>query len=235
MISLEQLRTHLYSYDLAGLTSFPGYAPEDEYNGEAACIYGRLKEIENPSLEDAERIIKEVFESAFSESLNKDVSYLAKTILFGGIHICPVCRKYYFKEEGHYEVCEVCGWEDDSIQYEDHFYTGGANPLSVNICQMKYSLLHKDRTSSETKKLTEEYKENYGKIWGEVFSVDPHNWDGFSEKMDDLDYNYAKELVKLFLFNYATFSNPDEKAKEKEVDSFLDHLYKRTLSKQDDL
>ncbi|MCR5165700.1 MAG: hypothetical protein K6C13_00555 [Oscillospiraceae bacterium] len=231
MISLKQLRTHLYSYDLSDLTSFPVYAPEDEYNGKAACIYGRLKEIENPSLEDAEKIIKEVFESAFSEPLNNiDVSYLAKTILFGDIHICPVCRKYYFKEEGHYEVCEVCGWEDDSIQYEDHFYTGGANPLSVNICQMKFFLLHEDSTSSETKKLTEEYKENFGKIYGDVFSADPPNWDGFSEKIAALNYNYAKELAKLFLFNFATFRNPDEKSKEKEVDSFLNQLFKRTLS-----
>ena len=41
-------------------------------------------------------------------------------------HKCPVCGKYEFPMHGSNEVCEVCGWEDDSAQ-EDDLDFGGAN------------------------------------------------------------------------------------------------------------
>ena len=47
-------------------------------------------------------------------------------------HLCPVCGMYEFSHMGSYEVCEVCGWEDDWVQLDDPDYTGGANRLSLN-------------------------------------------------------------------------------------------------------
>lgn len=47
-------------------------------------------------------------------------------------HLCPVCGKYEFEEEGSYDICEVCGWEDDSLQMSDPEYEGGANEMSLN-------------------------------------------------------------------------------------------------------
>lgn len=44
--------------------------------------------------------------------------------------ICPVCGKYRFKFE--YDVCEVCGWENDGLQFIEPDYEGGANKLSLN-------------------------------------------------------------------------------------------------------
>ena len=46
--------------------------------------------------------------------------------------ICPVCGKYQFEEDDNFEICPVCGWEDDAIQREAPDYDGGANPISLN-------------------------------------------------------------------------------------------------------
>lgn len=47
-------------------------------------------------------------------------------------HICPVCGMYEFSEHDSFEVCEVCGWEDDCLQLEEPDYEGGANDMSLN-------------------------------------------------------------------------------------------------------
>lgn len=42
-------------------------------------------------------------------------------------HVCPVCGKYDFPTHGSYEICEVCGWQDDYLQENESEDTGGAN------------------------------------------------------------------------------------------------------------
>ncbi len=41
--------------------------------------------------------------------------------------LCPCCGRYLFEEKGKYEICPVCGWEDDPIQRREPDYKGGAN------------------------------------------------------------------------------------------------------------
>lgn len=41
-------------------------------------------------------------------------------------HLCPICGKFEFPTRGSYDVCEECGWEDDSLQELDPT-SGGAN------------------------------------------------------------------------------------------------------------
>lgn len=53
--------------------------------------------------------------------------------------ICPVCGKHRFKEDDNFEICPICGWEDDGIQRDDPDYEGGANEMSLN--QMKKAYL----------------------------------------------------------------------------------------------
>ncbi len=50
----------------------------------------------------------------------------AKDKEFREPHKCPVCGEYEFSQQGSYEICDVCGWEDDSLQETDPDY-GGAN------------------------------------------------------------------------------------------------------------
>ena len=43
---------------------------------------------------------------------------------------CPVCNMYTF--EGSYDICEVCGWENDPVQLRYPDEDGGANTESLN-------------------------------------------------------------------------------------------------------
>ena len=46
--------------------------------------------------------------------------------------LCSLCRQHHFSEPGSYEICPVCGWEDDRVQREDPDFAGGANTMSLN-------------------------------------------------------------------------------------------------------
>ena len=46
--------------------------------------------------------------------------------------ICPICGQTEFEMWGDYDKCDVCGWFNDGVQYNDHNYIGGCNKMSVN-------------------------------------------------------------------------------------------------------
>lgn len=48
---------------------------------------------------------------------------------------CPVCGNFTLGEEGGYEICSICNWEDDPYQREHPNYGGGANVLSMEECK----------------------------------------------------------------------------------------------------
>ncbi|MCL2388401.1 MAG: hypothetical protein FWC89_12780 [Defluviitaleaceae bacterium] len=45
---------------------------------------------------------------------------------------CPVCNRYEFEEDNDFDVCDICGWENDGVQLDDPNYRGGANKNSLN-------------------------------------------------------------------------------------------------------
>ena len=45
---------------------------------------------------------------------------------------CRCCGNATIQEYDEFEICSVCGWEDDDIQYADPDFSGGANELSLN-------------------------------------------------------------------------------------------------------
>ena len=53
--------------------------------------------------------------------------------------ICPVCGKYTFEEYDSYDICPVCGWEDDPVQRREPDFAGGANTLCLNDAIRKYN------------------------------------------------------------------------------------------------
>ena len=53
-------------------------------------------------------------------------------------HMCPICGKYEFEDDGSFDICIYCGWEDDNLQTADPNYAGGANELSLNEYKKQY-------------------------------------------------------------------------------------------------
>ena len=53
---------------------------------------------------------------------------------------CPCCGNFtlYEKPPGTYEICEVCNWEDDELQFRNPNYAGGANKLSLEDARKEY-------------------------------------------------------------------------------------------------
>jgi hypothetical protein len=53
---------------------------------------------------------------------------------------CPCCRLKTLSEKppGTYEVCPVCYWEDDPVQFENEEYAGGANRVSLLTARENY-------------------------------------------------------------------------------------------------
>jgi len=53
---------------------------------------------------------------------------------------CPCCGFLTFGEETRdtYEVCPVCFWEDDPVQFEDPDYEVGANSVSLNQAKQNF-------------------------------------------------------------------------------------------------
>ena len=56
-------------------------------------------------------------------------------------YTCPCCGYKSLDSEppGTFTICEVCDWEDDSVQFDDPDYEGGANGYSLRQSQYKYA------------------------------------------------------------------------------------------------
>ena len=54
-------------------------------------------------------------------------------------HMCPVCGKFEFEGHASYDICEVCGWEDDGFQERHPDEDGGANHMSLNQAREAYA------------------------------------------------------------------------------------------------
>jgi hypothetical protein len=52
----------------------------------------------------------------------------------GRRYACPCCCHLTLPQppSGTYEICPVCFWEDDAVQFRDLDYEGGANTVSLN-------------------------------------------------------------------------------------------------------
>ena len=90
---------------------------------------------------------------------------------------CPVCGKYCFDEE--YDICPICGWENDGVQADDHNYAGGANHLSVNEARIEFFLLKEKSVREEVIRCREAYEEECLEIWKRYAGI---NYVKFPEK-----------------------------------------------------
>lgn len=55
-------------------------------------------------------------------------------------HPCPYCGFLTLNEPppGTYEICPVCWWEDDPVQFRDPSFEGGANWVSLAQARRNY-------------------------------------------------------------------------------------------------
>lgn len=55
-------------------------------------------------------------------------------------YYCPCCgHKTLSKAPPRcYDICPVCYWEDDPLQFDDPDYAGGANKASLNEARKNY-------------------------------------------------------------------------------------------------
>ena len=52
---------------------------------------------------------------------------------------CPCCGEKTLTEQGGYEVCQLCYWEDDPGQHEHPDDDLGANGISLNEYRRKWN------------------------------------------------------------------------------------------------
>lgn len=72
-----------------------------------------------------------------------DMDKVIKTLSNVFVFKCPVCGKYTFQSgPGSYEICPICGWENDKAQYKDPTLKGGANRLSLKEYKKQYEKNH---------------------------------------------------------------------------------------------
>lgn len=53
-------------------------------------------------------------------------------IKVGDSYLCPVCGQYTFERAGDDDICDVCNWQEDPVQYEDPDEEECANLMSLN-------------------------------------------------------------------------------------------------------
>lgn len=65
-------------------------------------------------------------------------------------YACPCCGFFTLQQEppGTYELCPVCYWEDDGVQYADPDYKGGANSESLNVARANFRRLGASSSSA---------------------------------------------------------------------------------------
>jgi Cysteine-rich CPCC len=51
---------------------------------------------------------------------------------------CPCCGYITLSERGIYEICSICFWEDDPVQFQDADFQGGANKASLRQAQQNF-------------------------------------------------------------------------------------------------
>lgn len=51
---------------------------------------------------------------------------------------CPCCKNLTLESSGNFEICPVCFWEDDPVQSDDTWLSGGANRVCLELAKFTY-------------------------------------------------------------------------------------------------
>jgi hypothetical protein len=78
---------------------------------------------------------------------------------------CPVCGQHTFEWENDFDICPVCGWENDGVQGADPDYWDGANDLSVNDSKLIFYLSQDLKKKSALLELKKRHEDILAKIY----------------------------------------------------------------------
>jgi hypothetical protein len=58
-------------------------------------------------------------------------------------HPCPCCRFLTLAgaPPGTFEICPICSWQDDDVQFGDPDYGGGSNQVSLRQARINFQTL----------------------------------------------------------------------------------------------
>ena len=109
-----------------------------------------------------------------------------------GPHKCPVCGKTVFSEYNSYEICEVCGWEDETSSERYPEEESIANGCSLYEFMCKYDK-QKTEEFEKWKSFIEELADNYiditdkevKRLDDELFMIDEKRNADFFQKIYD--------------------------------------------------
>lgn len=51
---------------------------------------------------------------------------------------CACCGEYSLSPDSIFEICPVCGWEDDEVQNDNPSLQGGANEMSLEEAKQAF-------------------------------------------------------------------------------------------------
>lgn len=86
----------------------------------------------------AETNLDEVAADKILSEANYDLSDALKVRQKQGLYPCPACGFEVFADAiGSYDICPICGWEDDGVQYRYPDLIGGANGTCLYEWQIK--------------------------------------------------------------------------------------------------
>lgn len=112
--------------------------------------------------------------------------------------LCPVCERHTFEWENDFDICPVCGWENDGAQGADPDYWGGANDLSANNSKLYFSLSQDLQKKDALLELEKYHRDFMAQIHLKYQEAD-YNVDG--DKAQNELYNeylrYVNEINKL--------------------------------------
>lgn len=107
--------------------------------------------------------------------------------------VCPVCGNFSFEQRHDYDICDVCGWEND-----EYYERGGANYLSLNECKVIYELSLCPDNSDILSALKQEWKRNHGSIHYKYRNIDWRiDGDKASAELDKAVDDYMVKIYEL--------------------------------------
>lgn len=131
---------------LCGLVPVPGVAPQGEERfrvgdpiklkrpdgSEIEWQIGGLELLSPPPAPDQVVILL--------KSLGKGAVPIGTEVWSVNKYPCPCCGYKTLDEKppGTYDICPICFWEDDPVQFSDPDYEGGANVVSLRQAQRSF-------------------------------------------------------------------------------------------------